>query len=562
MMISPNIKNICEQTQLYYYDFLFQNGENDIPEKILCHIRQCGYCQKQIYKLKTALAGSEQNNSSMNEKNGTPIVNTLQRHFSYINKDILCANVKPFLPDMIDSSTQITIPTPITAHIDHCPECVNDLKTISNFNLNHHNLSRLSRLLAAKPDKNVSCERARSDIMAFVMIAFQESDEQTLEHLCTCDICNAIIFQYRESIYNELLIENKSNPCFLSTKISYNNLLEYVTPYGLNISNFQNPESISRISHIRRCPFCLKKIQELHHSIMEIKERPNSNTVTKYNIAEPQQTLSSVNSNDLYADFPVNVEVTGAYEKTQALASESTINYTAARKRKILAKSFRTLSKTGFAGLIIAAIMLTAIFLYSPKAKATNLAQIYASIENVNNVHIMSYMANQNKLIQEQWVSRTSNAKISKINDNLSFLDLKKESIVEKNINSQKTKTLTLTRDMQSDFERDMNSSLGLMPYYSVSNIPFGAEWKPESTESQEITGEGEIYDLLYTSDTSGDPEFIKYRFILQKGTDLPVRIEFYRKTSLESKYLMETYYTVEYLTNEEFNAVKNKYFE
>ena len=213
-MISPNIKNICEQTQLYYYDFLFQNGENDIPEKILCHIRQCGYCQKQIYKLKTALAGSEQNNSSMNEKNGTPIVNTLQRHFSYINQDIVCANVKPFLPDMIDSSTQITIPTPITAHIDHCPECVNDLKTISNFNLNHHNLSRLSRLLAAKPDKNVSCERARSDIMAFVMIAFQESDEQTLEHLCTCDICNAIIFQYRESIYNELLIENKSNPCF------------------------------------------------------------------------------------------------------------------------------------------------------------------------------------------------------------------------------------------------------------------------------------------------------------------------------------------------------------
>ncbi|MBN2589457.1 MAG: hypothetical protein JXA96_06320 [Sedimentisphaerales bacterium] len=566
MMISQNHKSTCEQTSLYYYDFLFQKDKSEIPEHILNHIKQCNNCQNQIYRLKKAIKQSEQTEPHVQGKTGTLLANSLKRHFSYINQDTTCALVKPFLPSMLNTSMKISIPTPITAHLDHCPECVRYLKRISDLNLNNANLSRLSQLFAPKTENNnIDCSKANSNIMAFVMMAFQESDEQILKHLCTCSKCSNTIYQYRESIRNELQIENNAKPCFLSSKLSYNDIFDFTFPYGIDINQYKQSKSIqSRISHIRRCPFCLEKIQEFHHIISDINEQPNSNTITKYSMDESKQMANTENSENLYAGFPVHVEVSGAYQEAAVSNSGSTINFTSALKSNILSKNFRKLSKTGIAGLLMAAIILSAMFIYSPKAKALTLAQLYSVIDNINNVHISSFVQGQTESSQEQWVSRPLNIKIIKEYNNLTLWDIKDKSLKTKKLNSDSTNIQMKSQEWASDAESTINKSLGLIPFYSISEVPPGAEWKKVAidSDSQNIVEETEAYELSYIEyATFGEPEFIKFRYILKADTELPTKVEFYRKLTAESEYSLVTFMTIEYLSDKEFNTIKSSYF-
>lgn len=565
-MIGPNLKNICEQTRLYYYDYLSQKDESEIPEWILSHIRRCDNCKNQINQLKTALIQSKQNEVSGQNNKGTLLANTLKRHFSHIDQETSCSLVKPFIPNMLDPSIQISIPTPITAHIDHCPECVRDLKTISDLNLNAANLSRLSQLFSAKTQNNdISCSTAKSNIMAFVMLAFHESDDQVLKHLCTCGKCSDIIYQYRESIIKELQIDNKLKPCFLSSKLTYNNIFDLTIPYGLDINQYKNSESMrSQTSHIRRCPFCLEKIQEFHRIISDISERPNSSTITKYNLDESSQTVNSENSQDLYAGFPVHVEVSGTYHEAAASNSRNTINFTSALKNNIIARNYRTLSKTGIAGLLIAAVMLSAMFIYSPKVKALTLAQLYKSLENANNVHISSFVPGIEEPIQEQWVSRSLKMQMSKNNNTFTLLDINSKSVTKNNLTSEPINTQIMSSEWVSDAESNINKSLGLIPFYSISELPPKAEWNKVTiaSDSQYSAEETEIYELSYVSDTFSDPIFSKFRYILKAGTDTLIKLEYYQKLLKESEYSLKSFNTIDYLSNEEFISIKNSYFK
>ena len=185
---------MCEEAKLYYYDFLYKQDNSLIPEQILNHFRNCQDCQKRIYELKTAITQSELQNKNDDQESISPIVNMLKAHFSYVEHNITCKIVKPFLPGMLDPSTQIKIPTPITAHIDHCSKCVQDMGIISDLKLSDTHLYQLSRLFIAKPDENnIVCSKAKYDIMAFVMMAFQVSDEHIIKHLCSCSKCRSVI---------------------------------------------------------------------------------------------------------------------------------------------------------------------------------------------------------------------------------------------------------------------------------------------------------------------------------------------------------------------------------
>ncbi|MBN1972163.1 MAG: hypothetical protein JW787_00885 [Sedimentisphaerales bacterium] len=555
-MITPNINQVCEQAKLYYYDFLFQKDKSDIPEHILSHFRQCQICHKQIYELKTALTQAEFKNSHIHNKSGSPLANMLKLHFSYVGHDITCKIVKPFLPGMLDTSMQISIPTPITTHLDHCPECVRDLKKISDLNLSEVYLHRLSQLFAAKPeDNNIVCSEAKSDIMAFVMMAFHESDENTLKHLCTCVQCRSEIYQFRKTIREELQPEKSEKPCFLSGRLSNNDIFDFVIPYGLDIAQYKKSEFLqSRTSHMRRCPFCLEKIQKLHQIVSDISERENSEVVTTYNVEESYSASNINDSENLYAGFPINVEVAGANEKISTGYSNSIINFTAALKRKILTSNIRTISKTGIVGLLAAAILLTSMLFYSNNAKALRLTQFFSACEQSNNVHISSFSPDGTELKQEQWISRTLNIKIFKANDELVLWNIRSKTKTTKNLNFKFTETKSMESEELLEAQRIINGSLGLTPFYSLQEVPQGAEWN-------KITDE--VYELTWVSDTFTDiPEFCKRRYTLKTNTDLPVRIDFFQKIEGEIKDTHESVKIIEYLSDEEMSAIQKNFFE
>ena len=129
-MITPNQNLLCEQAKIYYYDFLFLQNKSVIPEFILNHFRTCQNCQKQIYELKTMLTQAQSNKIHGYGRSGSVVSNMLKLHFSYVDQKITCKTVRPFLPGLLDDSLQISVPTPITTHLDHCPDCTLQVNTI------------------------------------------------------------------------------------------------------------------------------------------------------------------------------------------------------------------------------------------------------------------------------------------------------------------------------------------------------------------------------------------------------------------------------------------------
>ncbi|MFQ6115930.1 MAG: hypothetical protein ACE5NG_17860, partial [bacterium] len=290
-MIAPSPNSLCQQAELYYYDFLCEESRTIIPEPIISHIKQCQLCQDQINELGDVLSEVEGHIEPEQEQVSSAVTVMLKLHFAYIGKPVTCETVKPFLPGMLDPALEIRIPTPITVHLDNCPQCSEDLETIRKLNLSGKQLRRLSQLLAEKPgEDSVSCSKARAAILAVVHMAFQETTEEVLKHLCTCPNCRKALYEFRDTIckeYEETQREEIDQKVFPCEELPIADIFDYVVPYGLDPAANQYAKfRESLTSHMRVCPTCLAKMQQLHNTIYGIAERPESDVVTIFHIDE------------------------------------------------------------------------------------------------------------------------------------------------------------------------------------------------------------------------------------------------------------------------------------
>jgi len=78
------------------------------------------------------------------------------------NKVVTCSQARPFLPSMADPLLQIRVPTPITAHIENCRACREELSALEESGLSHRQLCRLSRILAEDPRAQADIEEIRA----------------------------------------------------------------------------------------------------------------------------------------------------------------------------------------------------------------------------------------------------------------------------------------------------------------------------------------------------------------------------------------------------------------
>ncbi|UCH69689.1 MAG: hypothetical protein JSV29_05405, partial [Candidatus Bathyarchaeota archaeon] len=219
-MIAPNHNSLCGEAKLYYYDSLLDDSYGLIPESIINHIEQCQHCQEQIYQLKVLLSQTDDIEAEQGQVS-SGITTMLELHFAYIGKRVTCKTVKPFLPGLLDPALEIRIPTPITAHLDNCQKCAEDLEIIRSLNLNRKQLCRFSQFLAEKSsDDSVSCSQARAAILCVAVMAFRETSAAVLKHLCTCLNCRKALYQYRESVLTDLLYCEKAPKEFPCEEVS------------------------------------------------------------------------------------------------------------------------------------------------------------------------------------------------------------------------------------------------------------------------------------------------------------------------------------------------------
>ncbi len=146
-MDAPNDNLLCKQAEDFYYNYVMDDGKEEIPAELIEHMDMCSDCKSSMAELQTQLAAIEQDIDTESQRNAVTLDN-LELHYSYINMQVSCNAVKPFLPSLAGSVLAVRVPTPITAHIDNCKQCADDLKTISSFGLSHKQLCLLGQFFA------------------------------------------------------------------------------------------------------------------------------------------------------------------------------------------------------------------------------------------------------------------------------------------------------------------------------------------------------------------------------------------------------------------------------
>ena len=561
-MIAPKPNLLCEQAKLYY-GFLCDESRELIPESIVNHMEQCQNCQEQISHFKSALSQAEAHEDSGQEQVSSAVTTMLKLHFAYVDKPVTCNTTKSFLPGLLDPSLKIPIPTPITAHLNNCQKCREDLDIIRGLYLNRKQLCRLSQLFAEEPgEDNVSCSQAKAAIIAVVFMALHKTNEGVLKHLCTCPDCRKMLYQYRESFRKDLLDSKEEQKESICEEVSATDIFDYTVPYGLDPADDQYAKfRESLTSHLCSCPTCLAKIQQLHDTVYGIAERAESEVVTIYNIDKSAKAQAIGEPDDLYAGFPIRVEIASHEDNVDVEQPVPTIDFTTALKRKVSAMNLKPLLK---AGIVAAAVILIglALLLNTPTAKAVTIEQIYKAIEKVKNVYISSFVPNKPEPTQEIWVSRTLNIYMTKTEKELVLWDIPNGTRKIKRVDTAVTETTPLSDDSVASIEGKMSGSLGLLPFYDISEIPPGAEWRHVDDQILEVAEGIEIYDLKWTERKyGGSAELKKWRVFADAKTSLPQRVEWYTRVADDAEFVLETVMVVEYLDESEIQAVIKEVF-
>lgn len=143
-MTTRSIHSECIQYSPYIYDCIF-GDKNTLPDSAMNHISNCKDCQIEIDNLKRELQACE---SSTNRAIEAAKLSNLELHFAYVGKNVGCCEAKAFITPMSSDNFNINIPTPITAHFNHCQACSADLKLVRELALPEKTLFKIGQVLA------------------------------------------------------------------------------------------------------------------------------------------------------------------------------------------------------------------------------------------------------------------------------------------------------------------------------------------------------------------------------------------------------------------------------
>jgi len=559
-MISVNPNSNCTDARLYYYDFLSEEAKGNIPQSTLGHINECRHCQDEINRLEALLAHADKDIEQSQQSSA--IIDILRLHFTCIGKSVTCSTVKPFIPSLAIPALEISIPTPITAHLDNCRACSDDLLILGNLGLTQKQLYRLGQLLADKlAEEPVSCSQARTAIPAVTSIAFQETTAEILKHLCICHNCRKLLYQHRETVRTELLhnkIPQKGFPC---EAVSAADIYDYCFPYGIDPANDQYAKFGEALtSHPRNCPTCLAKMQQLHATVCNVAERPDSGVITRYELDSTAKKPEFSDVDDLYADWPIKVQVLDRSKPTLLVPKEP-VAFPQRLKQKASALNLKQFIKPVAAAAII---LIGILILFSvPAAKAVDLSQIYEALEKVRSVCISRFVPDKAEPIQKDWVSRILNVRVQKTEKQAVLFDLQNRIRKVKNLSTDSIQTSPISGDFLAKVYNYITGSFGLLPFPDISAVPKDTQWNRVNSKGTKATILGtEVYDLTWNMTKGMVIEYYRWRVFIDTQTNLPKRTEWYYKTAPEEEYTLESIEIITFPTDSEIEAVIQSTFD
>jgi hypothetical protein len=201
-----------------------------------------------------------------------------------------------------------------------------------------------------------------------------------------------------------------------------------------------------------------------------ISERTESEVVTTYYIDESAKAKALVESNDLYAGFPIRVEVASREDKVKTEQPAPVIDFAAILKQKISVKKLKPLLKAAISAAAVIFIGVT-LLLHTAPAKAVTLQGIYEAIEKVKNVYIARFVPGKAEPTQEKWVSRALNIYRTKTAEQCVLWDITDGVTKIKHLDTGAVEATRLSIEDIASIEEKMSGSLGLMPFDDISGI-------------------------------------------------------------------------------------------
>jgi len=550
-MIMHNPAWSCENFKKYYYDFIDDDMRSDIPEDAVSHITECDICQNNVDRLRCAL----QKQPFSAEKNHIAnITQTLELHFSCIDKPVTCTTVKPFLPSLADSEFEVKVPTPITAHIDSCENCAKDVEIIRSLNLTHKQLCLLSQLLAEDQSAcDLSIPEKDKAIELLANFEFSEVDSEITNHILSCDSCRNALRDARDVKFEYSTGSPKASdlPCENAESTDF---FDYAIPYGIEFKSDQYIRFRQTfLNHLKSCSVCQQKILRIHEKISTIIERPDSGIYTVFTL---QDSSESVNRNtNRYGEYGINVQVISSSGPEGRNRLEQNTQTVQSRNRTFKLH-YTSLVKPATAA---AAVFLIAFLLWfhTPQAVASELSDIYNFLASVKNIHIQRFVPGSSKPVQEHWVSTELNLTFSKNQNGQTALWDFTNNILKARCYGELT-----IHQLSSDQAKAglmIYYEIGFLPFRRISDLPAGARWQ-QIDDVTPFNENSELYELSWPqSEINGIVRRKIWRVFLIDHR--PTKLEWYIEFDNNNKdRKLETLILIDYPKTEQVKSVVNAF--
>lgn len=307
-MISWESGAECEDARGYYYDCLDAECADEVPKTIQMHVSRCRHCREEIKRLGDAL-GSPSSADSIETSRTTMVNALLEMHFKYAEMPVTCAHVRRFLPSTAAQDIRITIPTPITVHIDQCTKCRNDLMELQSLNLSDVQLQRLTECVETGDGYVLSSSQGHltdQQVRDFACVDYADLDVACLEHVCKCISCRERALAARRNAAGHL--KSESPTC---EGVSWEELFDLALPVGFHpLADEYALFPRDTVGHVGHCQSCMRQLATLDEILLNMLLPREGGVVTHFNLGADETATDE--GGDEYEEYPIRVEVQGA----------------------------------------------------------------------------------------------------------------------------------------------------------------------------------------------------------------------------------------------------------
>jgi hypothetical protein len=409
-----------------------------------------------------------------------------------------------------------------------------------------------------------ACAKAQAAIPSVVAMAFDRTDAKTLRHLSLCPECREGLYEFREMVLQQITSrrgegnkEHKQLPC---SSVTFSDVFDYSIPYNIDPASDEYAKfRKSLTSHIVCCADCLGKIQQLNRTIYGILDKPESGVVTVFHLDASAKAESQAELDNLYAGFPVRVEVANLKAVQAGREHPRTEELREPVKLKSVSRNLRPFLKVA---LPVAAVIVIAVglLLNVPAAKALTIEQIYTAIDKVKNIYIATFTPDKQEPVQQIWILRSSQMYATKTKNELTLWNISDGLKKTKHLGTGTIETTSLGDDALVSMKAKIHSSLGIMPFSSSSDIPADAKWSEiEDYAPSTVAENTKAYELDWTEKAyDGSTTQRTWRVFVDVSTGLPRKIQWFKLSASDTQPVLELIMVIEYPSDQEIQGIMN----